>query len=163
MPARGAALALLVACAAVGLLGLAWPHLRHALGGTLVGDVAGAGGPVVCRGGNVLVSAGRKADHLALRGRCVTAIGRVVFILHAPDGDTHTSLLPDRGYWPLVDRRNLLEQGGTLVVEVTPADRGGVVIPRIGAHVRVTGALVTDGTHGWREVHPTWQIVRVSS
>jgi len=140
----------------------ALPHLRHALQGTLHGDAPTPGGPVVCRVGTVLASA-HKGDHLAVQERCVTAIGRVVLILHAPDGDTHISLLPDRGYWPLLDRHNLVFQGATLVVEVAPADRGSVAIPPIGAHVRVTGALVTDRAHGWREVHPTWQIVRVSS
>ncbi len=138
------------------------PRVRHELGGMLHGDAPTAGGPVTCRPGNVLASA-HKGDHLALQERCVTAIGHVAFILHAPDGDIHISLLPDRGYWRLLDRHNLAFQGATLVVEVAPADRAGVTIPPIGAHVRVTGALVTDRAHGWREVHPTWQIVRVSS
>ncbi len=136
------------------------PRVRHELQGTLHGDAPTAGGPVVCRPGNVLASA-HKGDHLALQQRCVIAFGRVMLILHASDGDTHISLLPDRGYWPLLDRHNLVFQGATLVVEVAPADRGSVAIPPLGAHVRVTGALVTDRAHGWREVHPTWQIVRV--
>ncbi len=140
-----------------------WPQVRHDLRGTLVGDAPGAGGPVLCRAGAGLTSAGRKADHLTLERPCATAIGRVVLILHAPDGDTHISLLPDRGYWPLLDGHNYAFQGGTLVVEVAPADRGGVAIPPLGAHVRVTGALVADRAHGWREVHPAWQIVRVPS
>jgi hypothetical protein len=44
-------------------------------------------------------------------------------------------------------------------VEVIPADRAQVPIPAIGAHVRATGAYVTDLAHGWREIHPAWQIV----
>ncbi len=136
-------------------------RLRHGLQGTLHGDARTAGGPVVCRAGDVLASA-HKGDHLILQQRCVTAFGRVALILHAHDGDTHISVLPDRGYWPLLDTHNLALQGGTLVVEVAPADRAGVTIPTLGAHVRVTGAYVTDRVHGWRELHPTWQIVRVS-
>jgi len=71
-------------------------------------------------------------------------------------------VLPDRWYWPLLNRHNVALQGGTLVVEVVPADRAGVTIPTLGEHVRVTGVYVTDRVHGWRELHPTWQIVRVS-
>jgi hypothetical protein len=69
------------------------------------------------------------------------------------------NVLPDRGSWHLLNRRNYLAQGGTLVVEVIPAARTQVPIPAIGAHVRVTGAYVTDLEHGWREIHPAWQIV----
>ena len=154
----------LVAISGVGLVTLALPrvqHLRNALRSTLVGNAINAGPPVVCRGGDVLAST-HKGDDLALRERCVTAVGRVVLILHAPDGDTHINLLPDRGYWRLLNRRNLLLQGGTLVVEVVPADRRIVAIPALGTHIRVTGAYVTDLRHGWREVHPAWQIVRLS-
>jgi len=136
-------------------------RLRHGLQGTLHGDARTAGWPVVCRAGDVLASA-HKGDHLILQQRCVTAFGRVALILHAQDGDTHISILPDRGYWPLLDTHNLALQGGTLVVEVAPADRAGVTIPTLGEHVRVTGAYVTDRVHGWRELHPAWQIVRVS-
>ena len=139
---------------------LVLPRLRHGLQGTLHGDARTAGGPVACRTGDVLASA-HKGDHLILLQRCVTAFGRVLLILHAPDGDTHISVLPDRGYWPLLDTHNLALQGGTLVVEVAPADRARVRIPTLGAHVRVTGAYVTDRVHGWRELHPAWQIVRV--
>ena len=86
-------------------------------------------------------------------------VGRVVLVLQARDGDTHINVLPDRGYWHLLNRRNYLIQSGTLVVEVIPADRAQVPVPAIGTHVRVTGAYVTDLEHGWREIHPAWQIV----
>jgi len=44
------------------------------------------------------------------------------------------------------------------VVEIVPADQAAVHIPTVGAHVRVTGAYVTDREHGWHELHPVWQI-----
>ena len=136
----------------------ALPRLRHAVGGVLFGDRVNAGPPIVCRRGNVL--AGVHAPwRLAVHAPCVTVVGRVVLVLHARDGDTHINVLPDRGYWHLLNRRNYLTQGGTLVVEVIPADRAQVPIPAIRAHVRVTGAYVTDLEHGWREIHPAWQIV----
>jgi hypothetical protein len=136
----------------------ALPRLRHAVGGLLFGDSVSAGPPFVCRRGNVLAGVWNPR-RLAVRAPCVTVVGRVVLVLPARDGDTHINILPDRGYWHLLNRRNYLTQGGTLVVEVIPADRARVPIPAIGAHVRVTGAYVTDLEHGWRELHPAWQIV----
>jgi hypothetical protein len=136
----------------------ALPRLRHALGGLLFGDNVSAGPPVVCRRGNVLAGV-YNPWRLAVRAPCVTTVGRVVLVLQARDGDTHINVLPDRGYWHLLNRRNYLTQSGTLVVEVIPANRAQVPVPAIGTHVRVTGAYVTDLEHGWREIHPAWQIV----
>lgn len=136
------------------------PRLRHVVQGTLHGDALTAGGAITCRTGDVLASA-HKGGRLILQEPCVTAFGRVALVFQAHDGDTHISLFPDRGFWHLLDRRNLALQGATLVVEVAPADQGRVAIPSIGAHIRVTGALVTDRVHGWHEIHPTWQVVRV--
>ncbi len=135
------------------------PRLRHAIGDPLIGDHKSAvASPVVCRAGNVLAGV-YGPGRLAVHGRCVTVSGRVILIIHAPDGDVHLSLLPDRGYWRLLDARNYVEWAGSLVVEVIPADQGRVSIPAVGTHVRVTGAYVTDLQHGWREIHPAWQIV----
>lgn len=161
----GSVLRGLIVLALVGVIGFEgakylWPHLRHAVGGTLFGDAPGAGGPVVCRSGNVLAGV-HNPGRLTLRSPCESAIGRVTFILHAPDGDIHVSLLPDRGYWHLLDRRNYTRQAGTLVVEIVPQDQASVPIPQLGAHVRVTGAYVTDNEYGWREIHPAWRITPV--
>jgi len=134
------------------------PFLRAELRGTLHGDDPRAGGPIRCRGGDVLAGV-HKPGKLAVRGHCVSAFGRVVLILHPTDGDTHLSLLLDRGYWPLLDHRNYTHQASTLVVEIVPADRPHMIIPALGEHVRVTGAYVTDSHYGWRELHPAWQIV----
>ncbi len=158
-PLRGLlvlAIALLIAARLV-MLGL--PRLHQALAGTLFGDATSAV-PVNCHTSNPLAGA-YSPSRLALHAGCVSAVGRVVFVLHAPDGDIHISLLPDRGYWHLLDRRNYTAQGGTLVVEIVPADRKTVALPGVGDHVRVTGAYVTDREHGWRELHPAWQIVNV--
>jgi len=158
--ASGMLVLLLLLLLAGGLAAAGLPHVRHLLRGTLQGDAPDAGGPVACRRGNVLASVGNPG-HLAVVLPCLSAAGRVLFVLRARDGDTHISLLPDRGYWPLLDRRNVTGQGGTLVVEVAPADRARVAVPAMGSHVRVTGAYVTDREHGWREIHPAWQIVHV--
>ena len=136
------------------------PHLRHALAGALFGKASSAV-PATCRAGAPLAGV-NYPGRLAVHARCVSAVGHVAFVLHAPDGDIHISLLPDRGYWNLLDRRNYAEQGGMLVVEIVPADQATVPVPIIGAHVRVTGTYVTDLDHGWRELHPVWQITSVS-
>ncbi|HVA91860.1 MAG TPA: hypothetical protein VNL71_18695 [Chloroflexota bacterium] len=159
--ARDLLVLLLMCLLAGGVIRAELPRVRRLLAGTLLGDTPGTGGPIPCRGGNVLATV-PNPSHLALLAPCQSAYGRVLLVLHARDGDTHISLLPDRGYWPLLDRRNYLLQGVTLVVEVAPADRAGVTIPSVGAHVRVTGAYVVDREYGWREIHPAWQIVSIS-
>lgn len=159
--ARDLLVLLIICCLAAGVVRAGLPRTRHLLAGTLLGDPPGAGGPIPCRSGNVLATV-PNPGHLALLAPCRSASGRVLLVVHARDGDTHISLLPDRGYWPLLDQRNYLLQGGALVVEVSPADRAAVTIPSVGAHVRVTGAYVTDREYGWREIHPAWQVVRIS-
>lgn len=158
-PLAGLFVLAVAALVAAGLTTAAVPRLRHALAGTLFGDAPALKGipAATCRGGNPLAGV-HNPGRLAMHATCVSAIGRVAFVLHAPDGDLHISLLPDRGYWHLLDRRNYAEQGGTLVVEIVPADQAAVSVPAVGAHVRVTGTYVTDLEHGWRELHPVWQI-----
>ncbi len=155
-PLSGLFVLAIAALVAARLVAVGLPHLRHALTGVLLGGPAG-GAPAICRSGNPLAGV-YNPGRLALHAGCVSAVGHVVFVLHAPDGDMHISLLPNRGYWRLLDRRNYAEQGGTLVVEIVPADQAAVHIPTVGAHVRVTGAYVTDREHGWHELHPVWQI-----
>ena len=140
--------------------GLTLPRVCHALHDILVGG-ASAAAPVACRGGNVLAGV-YTPSRLVLHGRCVAVTGRVVGIIHAPDGDVHLNLLPDHGYWHLLDRRNYTVWGGTLVLEIIPADQGTVAVPKLLSRVRVTGAWVTDKEHGWNELHPAWQIVPAS-
>jgi hypothetical protein len=158
-PLRGLLVLVIAGLIAARLVTLALPHLRDALRGTILGD--GSKVPsTICRAGNPLAGV-YNPGRLAVRANCVSAIGRVVFILHAPDGDLHISLLPDRGYWRLLDRSNYTKQGATLVVEIVPADQATVHAPAIGAHVQVTGTYVTDLEHGWREIHPVWRITPV--
>lgn len=137
------------------------PRLRSALAHTPLTARPHATSAAMCRSSNVLAGV-YNPGRLRVQAPCLSAFGHVALILHAPDGDIHISLLPDRGYWHLLDRRNYSAEGGMLVVEVVPADQRRVALPHVGDHVRVTGAYVTDLEWGWREIHPTWQIVPAS-
>jgi len=118
--------------------------------------------PVVCRKGNVLAQV-QDPSKLELLQPCVVASGVVIFKFRNTDGDWHIQILPtNRGTAHLLNKHNLAEAGGTLVVEVIPADQAAVTLPHLGSRVRVTGALVTDRGYGWHELHPAWQIVALS-
>lgn len=89
-----------------------------------------------------------------------------------PDGDYHVRLKLDIGQTcsgqACMNSQNVKEQHGDLVLEpvcekdVTQADavsacsgyHNDLVVPRVGAHVEVTGYWVFDDQHGWNELHP---------
>jgi hypothetical protein len=135
-----------------------WSTVRAHLPWGTVGAVP----PVTCRSGNVLAGVQRPRK-LLLINPCAVGSGVVIAKFHNTDGDWHIQVLPTgRSTARLLNRRNLIEAAGTLVVEVIPADQPSVPLPRLGTRVRVTGALVVDDEHGWRELHPAWQIVTLS-
>jgi len=108
---------------------------------------------------------------------CVTVTGVIDFERKEADGDYHIGLKLDPPYANLVNDCNRTCLGGAehgdLVVEpvcllpVTQSDaisacagyHNPLVIPPVGSHVRVKGALVEDLDHGaWREIHPVMEI-----
>jgi hypothetical protein len=109
-------------------------------------------------------------DRLVVIERCKTVTGVIDMVRSEPDGDYHIRLRLDPGQGELTNARNELVQGGDLVVEpiceheVRQADAisacqgfsGGVLRPKRGMHVRVTGPYVLDreANHGWTEIHP---------
>ncbi len=104
---------------------------------------------------------------------CLTVTGTIVHIAHEADGDIHVRLAPDAADRWTLQPANLTGQHGDLVLEPvcerppTQADakpacagyRSTVVVPPVGAHVRVTGVYVYDLGHGgWAEIHPVTSI-----
>lgn len=103
---------------------------------------------------------------------CTTATG-VIAESHADDdGDQHFLLDLDKGQKDLLNKRNKKAKKGDLVVEIVCVNpiklkrvkhtcdgyRNAVYVPRVGAHVRVTGSYVIDGHNGWAEIHPASRI-----
>lgn len=102
---------------------------------------------------------------------CQTMTGVVVSSHQSEDGDVDMRVAPDPPFVGLLNADN----EGTLQVEaicqgpitdnapeVAAACRGftgTVVIPQVGAHVRVTGSHVLDTKHKWMEIHPASVIV----
>jgi hypothetical protein len=110
------------------------------------------------------------ADRLRVISRCTAVDGRVVSLDRGSDGDLHLALDPERE--SVLNLMNATHLHGNLVVEVicehTPvggdaaaactAFTSRVDVPRVGDHVRVTGAYVTDRENGWNELHPVTRI-----
>jgi len=101
---------------------------------------------------------------------CVAVEGKVVNVRQAEDGDLHISLNPDRK--SVLNLVNVVHAHRTLVAESVcehaPEDDSArnacgnfhpqITAPRIGDHVRVVGAYVTDTDNGWNEIHPVSRI-----
>lgn len=98
---------------------------------------------------------------------------------HEKDGDGHCWLKLDAGQTPpnstllsYLNANNMQNEGGNLVIEpicvyrTTQQDAKAAChnwhqpfsAPKIGAHIRVTGAWVLDTQHGHMEVHPVSRI-----
>jgi hypothetical protein len=123
---------------------------------------------------------------LAVINPCVTVSGTISSVEHESDGDDHVNVTLDPGFAHLLNSGNRSAQGGSLVVEVVPADKPGCTIgqppkpatgsydygictganvatPVRGQHVQVVGPYVLDTFHGWMEVHPAWAITVTSA
>ena len=111
-------------------------------------------------------------DRLQVINPCISVTGTIDFIRTEKDGDYHIGLKLDSQYANLVNDCNSTclngAEHGDLVVEPvcmnppTQADAvssctnysNPIVIPSVGTHVEMRGALVLDTTHGWMEIHP---------
>jgi hypothetical protein len=87
-----------------------------------------------------------------------------------PDGDLTFDVAPDPAYASMLNDKNRTK--GAIHMEIIPVDQAGcgsgctgakVASPRVGAHVRLTGAWVFDRWVGWNEIHPTWKVEILSS
>jgi hypothetical protein len=106
---------------------------------------------------------------------CIVATGIIEESNVDPDGDQHFLMKLDAGESGLLNKRNLKKKKGDLVVEIVCANpvklkkvaatclgyKNTIPIPRVGAHVRVTGTYVVDGHNGWTEIHPVSRIEAV--
>jgi len=101
--------------------------------------------------------------------------GTIETALKEADGDFHIRLRLDPEFSSMLNAKNRSGQHGALVVEpvcmnpvkqkdtknehVCDGFSQDVYSPDMrGAHVRVTGAYVTDMEHGWNEIHPVTSI-----
>lgn len=112
-----------------------------------------------------------RSQRLIVLERCITALGTVLSVRREPDGDLHVQLRLDPGQESLLNRGNLGQQSGTLVVEficvgvVTQNDAvescatysNPLEIPAVGAHILLTGPHVLDTHHDWMEIHPVYE------
>jgi len=114
-----------------------------------------------CRGGDVLDGASNAKD-LKVLAECQDAIGDVMHTKKMDDGDYKFLLKLDDQYQFLINDLNDEKTDGLLVVEVVPKDQDiqNIYLPKEGDKVHVWGAWVTDEPKGWREIHPTWQVVK---
>jgi hypothetical protein len=99
---------------------------------------------------------------------CLSATGVISESDADADGDQHFLLRLDPGQDSLVNHRNAKKKGGDLVLEIVCANpttmkkvkkactgyTNPIAIPKVGAHVRVTGSYVIDTHNGWTEIHP---------
>jgi hypothetical protein len=113
----------------------------------------------------------RPQDRLQIIQNCVSVTGTIESARPEKDGDFHIRLRLDPQYRSMVNAKNRSGQGGALVVEpvcMNPVKQTDTLKEHVcdgfsqdvykpgmlGAHVRVTGAYVTDMEHGWNEIHP---------
>jgi hypothetical protein len=103
---------------------------------------------------------------------CVTVNGVIEESSADGDGDQHMLLRLDKGFESYVNERNEKKKNGCIVIEaicvneikkkkVGSACEGyinNVLLPDIGAHVKVTGSFVNDTHNGWNEIHPISKI-----
>jgi hypothetical protein len=99
---------------------------------------------------------------------CILVTGTIQEKRYEKDGDIHVLVRLDPRYDSLLNRLNVADERGDLVVEpvcehaVTQADavaacRGyasDIAVPSPGTRVRVEGSYVLDQDHGWMEIHP---------
>ena len=134
---------------------------------------AGADAASGCRSGNPLTNVW-SPGRLKVLSNCKTVSGTVVASDVQADGDGHYYMKVDKQYAWMLNKANWAVHGGTLILEIVPADQPGCVKghkvkdgictgahlakPKIGQHVTVTGPYVWDSYHKWNEIHPVWAI-----
>jgi len=126
-----------------------------------------------CRSGNPLANVWGP-QRLKVLSPCKTVSGTIVASDVQADGDGHYYMRVDKQFAGLLNKVNKGVHGGTLILEIVPADQAGCIKghkvtdgictgahlpqPKIGRHVTVTGPYVWDSFHGWNEIHPVWSI-----
>ena len=144
-----------------------------ALSAPLVATAQSAQAASGCRSGNPLANVW-SPGRLKVLNRCKTVSGTIVASDVQADGDGHYYLRVDKQYAGLLNTADKAVHGGTLILEIVPADQLGCVKgrkvkdgvctgahlakPKIGQHVTVTGPYVWDSYHKWNEIHPVWAI-----
>jgi len=113
-------------------------------------------------------------ERLRVVEACTAVTGRVVSMGRSSDGDLHFAVDPDRK--SVLNLVNVVHTHGDLLVEVVcehiPSDGDAravcagfnpqvLIIPKVGEHVRIIGASVTDRDNGWNEVHPVTSIENI--
>ena len=122
-----------------------------------------------CRSGNPLANVW-SPGRLKVLSRCKTVSGTIVASDVQADGDGHYYMRVDKAYAGLLNKTNKAVHGGTLILEIVPADQPGctkghkvrfgtctgrrIPTPKVGRHVTATGPFVVDTLHGWQEIHP---------
>jgi len=105
---------------------------------------------------------------LTVLKQCMTVTGTVEESNVDDDGDQHFLVKLDPGQDQLLTKKNLKKKNGDLVGEIVCANKAKlkkakstcadwtnpVPLPKVGAHVSVTGSFVTDTHNGWNEIHP---------
>ena len=111
-------------------------------------------------------------ERLQVIDECMEVTGTVEEVSNESDGDFHIGLKLDEPYSDLINRENVDNQNGDLVVEAVCAVKAAqpfamracqgfsssITVPPVGAHVKVTGSYVLDTNHGWMEIHPVSRI-----
>jgi len=95
-------------------------------------------------------------SRLKVHSPCTRIHGTVVVIDIKKDGDQHLDLRPDPGYETLLDKGNLKDQSGSMVVEIMPGQNFPPL--KVGDHIGVMGTFVHDTHNDWNEIHPVWSI-----
>lgn len=107
-------------------------------------------------------------QRLQVTAKCKTVTGVIEESSANEDGDQHMLLKLDAGQEELLTKRNTKKKQGYLVIEAVCANKttlgkventcngymNKIQIPKLGAHVKVTGSLVIDTHNGWAEIHP---------
>ncbi|HEV8080073.1 MAG TPA: hypothetical protein VGP43_05125 [Chitinophagaceae bacterium] len=103
---------------------------------------------------------------------CKTVTGVIKESSINEDGDHHMLLKLDASQENLLTKTNRKKKQGYLVIEAVCANKttlgkvgntcngyiNKIQIPKLGAHVKVTGSLVIDSHNGWAEIHPITKI-----
>ena len=107
-------------------------------------------------------------ERLQVIDKCKTVTGVIEESNADEDGDQHMLLKLDSGQEDLLTTKNAKKKQGDLVIEAVCANKvmltkvgntcngyiNHIQLPKVGAHVKVTGSYVLDTNNGWTEIHP---------
>ncbi|MGI8952258.1 MAG: hypothetical protein ACR2FN_11845 [Chitinophagaceae bacterium] len=111
-------------------------------------------------------------ERLQVIDKCKTVTGVIEESNADEDGDQHMLLKLDNGQEDLLTKKNTKKKQGDLVIEAVCANKvtlakvgntcngyiNHIQLPKVGAHVKVTGSYVIDTHNGWAEIHPITKI-----